>query len=72
MANTNEANRSVVLDQGVYRVLYSMHSSLDELRDFVGCLKPRKITPIAMPDDVSLDKVRSLDIYHSLISFMGN
>ena len=58
MGDNNPENKTVVFHGGVFRVFYSMHSSLEELQDFVNCLKPRKITPIAKPDGVNLNEVK--------------
>lgn len=41
----------------VYRVCYSCHSSLTELRLFVKYFQPKKIIPCDMPKDMSCDEV---------------
>ena len=42
------AQGGVLLQDGVYHILYSIHSSFSELCDYVGHLRPRKITPHSM------------------------
>ena len=49
MKGKNIDNKVYVLEEGAYRFLFSMHSSLDEIQAFVQFLKPKKITPIAQP-----------------------
>ena len=53
LSNKNTA----VKDEGFIRVLFSMHSSLEEIQDFIQCLKPGKITPISKPDVISYSQV---------------
>jgi len=50
------------LSQGVnyYRVCYSAHSSLTELRDFVMYFSPKKIVPCAIPRNSSRKEVANL------------
>jgi len=54
----NVDNRVLVCEEGgIQRVLFSMHSSLEEIQDMVQTLQPRKVTPIAKPDLVTKEKV---------------
>lgn len=57
MDNKNNDNRTVVFDGGVHRVLYSMHSSMEEIQDFVRCFEPGKITPISRPQGATVEGV---------------
>lgn len=57
MEGKNVDHRVVVDEGGIQRVLYSMHSSLEEIQDFVKILQPYKVTPIAKPNKVSKEKV---------------
>jgi hypothetical protein len=59
MAGKNIDNRVLVGEEGgIQRVLFSMHSSLEEIQDMVQTLQPRiKVTPIAKPDLVTKEKV---------------
>lgn len=52
-----ECQTVVKEDDTSYRVLYSMHSSLEEIQDLVNSLQPRQVTPIAKPDKISLGEV---------------
>lgn len=74
MEGNNRESKPLIKERDVYRVLYSMHSSLEEVQDLVYSLKPTKITPIAKPDDVSIDEVfcniKLSIIYDSLILFV--
>jgi hypothetical protein len=57
MDGKNVDSRVVVDEGGIQRVLFSMHSSLEEIQDLVQTLKPRKVTPIAKPDPVTTETV---------------
>lgn len=58
MDGKNIDNRVLVGEEGgIQRVLFSMHSSLEEIQDMVQTLQPRKVTPIAKPDLVTKEKV---------------
>jgi len=57
--NISEKN-AAVKDQGFIRVLFSMHSSLEEIQDLIHCLKPGKITPISKPDVILLSQIEDL------------
>ena len=57
MDGKNVDSRVVVDEGGIQRVLFSMHSSLEEIQDMVQTLKPRKVTPIAKPDPVTTETV---------------
>lgn len=57
MEGKNVDQRVVVDEGGIQRVLYSMHSSLEEIKDMVETLQPEKVTPIAKPDKISKEKV---------------
>ena len=37
----------------IYRLLYSFHSSFEEIIDFVNVLKPKRLHPIALPESTS-------------------
>lgn len=37
----------------IYRLLYSFHSSFEEIVDFVNVLRPKKLHPIALPDSTN-------------------
>ncbi|XP_046441306.1 protein artemis-like [Daphnia pulex] len=62
MAGKNIDNRVLVGEEGgIQRVLFSMHSSLEEIQDMVQTLQPRiKVTPIAKPDLVTKEKIAQL------------
>lgn len=60
MEGKNVDHRVVVDEGGIQRVLYSMHSSLEEIQDFVKILQPYKVTPIAKPNKVSKEKIQQL------------
>lgn len=54
---------TVVKEKDMYRILYSMHSSLEEIQDLVNCLQPHKVTPIAKPDKISEEEVCAILTY---------
>ncbi|XP_046437759.1 protein artemis-like [Daphnia pulex] len=61
MDGKNIDNRVLVGEEGgIQRVLFSMHSSLEEIQDMVQTLQPRKVTPIAKPDLVTKEKIAQL------------
>jgi mRNA degradation ribonuclease J1/J2 len=57
MKGKNIENKVYVLEEGAYRFLFSMHSSLEEIEAFVKLLKPKKITPISQPTSMTPQKV---------------
>lgn len=66
MKGNNPNFQTIVEDGRILRFLFSMHSSLEELQDFVSCLRPDKITPIARPDGVSSEEVITYPIFFTL------
>lgn len=53
----NASANLITRQENTSRVFYSMHSSLEEIRDFVNCVQPAKVTPIAKPDSVTREEV---------------
>jgi hypothetical protein len=39
--------------EAIYRLLFSFHSSFEEIIDFVNVLRPKRLHPIALPDSTS-------------------
>ena len=61
--NRND-NRVVVKEsKNKYRILYSMHSSLEEIQDFINVLQPLKATPIAKPENVGYKEVLTIFLH---------
>jgi len=60
--NREQIEKGIISDQGgeFYRVCYSCHSSLTELKTFVQYFQPAEICPIVLPKDMSINDVKNL------------